>query len=110
MTNNSQEYECSTLNTNDIQSFIEEIAPNLESENASNKRNTGTPEHSEAYLAKEHIPNDNEIDKLSTTSTNKSSDNTHDILVNQMQKVIVEMKKCDNEGFTKEYSVSRHIV
>ena len=108
---NTQEYEFSTLYTNDIQSSAEETTPTLECEIASNERNTGTPENSDAYLAKEHIPNDKEIDKFSTTSTdNKSSDNTHDILVNQMQKVIVTMKKCENEGFKREYTVSRHMV
>ena len=100
----------STLYTNDIQSYIEETTPNMECENASNKRNTRAPENSEAYLAKEQIPNNNKIDKRSSSNYDISSDNTHDILVNQMHKTIVEMKKCDNEGFKREYSVSRHIV
>ena len=108
---NTQDYEFSTFYTNDIQSYIEETTPNLECENASNKRKTGTPENSEAYLAKELIPNDNEIDKRSiTSSVDISSDNTHGILVNQMHQTVVEMKKCDNEGFKREYSVSRDIV
>ena len=107
---NTQEYELSTLYTNDIQSYIEETTPNMECENASNKRNTRAPENSEAYLAKEQITNNNKIDKRSSSNYDISSDNTHDILVNQMHKTIVEMKKCYNEGFKREYSVSRHIV
>ena len=108
---NTQDYEFSTFYTNDIQSYTEETTPKLECENASNKRNTGTPESSEAFLAKEHIPNDNEIDKRSiTSSVDISSGNTHDILVNQMHQTVVEMKKCDKEGFKREYSVSRDIV
>ena len=101
----------STLYTNNIQSYIEETTTNLECENASNKRNTGTPENSEAYLAKEHIPNDNEIDKRSiSSSVDISSDNTHGILVKQMHKTVVEMKKCDNDSFKREYFVSRSMV
>ena len=106
----TQEYEFSTVYTNNIQSSTEETTPNLEYENASNKRKTGTSENSEAYFAKEQIPNDNNSDKRSISNYDISSDNTHDILVNQMHKTIVEMKKCDNEGFKREYSVSRHIV
>ena len=82
----------------------------MECENVSNKRNTGTPESSEAYLAKEQIPNDNIIDKRINSNHDILSDNTHDILVNQMHKTIVEMKKCDNEGLKREYCVSRHMV
>ena len=83
----------------------------MECENASNKRNTGTPDNSEVFLAKEHMPNDKEIDKRSSTGTHDiSNDNTHDILVNQLHKTIVEMRKCENEGFKREYYVSRHMV
>ena len=83
----------------------------MECENASNKRQMGTPENSEAYLAKEHIPNDNEIDKRSfNSSVDISSGNTHDILVNQLHTTIVEMRKCENGGFKREYYVSRHMV
>ena len=106
----TQEYELSTFYTNDIQSYTEETTPTLECENASNKRNMGTPENSEAYLAKEQTPLDNNIDKRISSNRDISSDNIHDILVNQMHKTIVEMKKCDNEGFKREYSVSRQIV
>ena len=80
----------------------------MECENPSNKRKTGTPENSEAYLAKEQIPNDHNIDKRSSSNFDLSSDN--DMLVNQMQKTIVEMKKCDNDGFKREYFVSRNMV
>ena len=108
---NIQEYEFSTLYTNDIQSYIEETTPNLECENVSNERNTRASENNDAYLAKEHISNDNENDKRSiTSSVDISSDNTHDILVNQMHKTIVEMKKCDNDSFKREYFVSRNMV
>ena len=107
----TQEYVFSTLYTNDIQSYIEETTPNMECENASNKRQMRTPENSEAYLAKEHIPNDNEIDKRNfNNNVDISSGNTHDILVNQLHTTIVEMKKCENEGFKREYYVSRHMV
>lgn len=107
----TQEYVFSTLYTNDIQSYIEETTPNMECENASNKRQMGTPENSEAYLAKEHIPNDNEIDKRNFNSNvDISSGNTHDILVNHLHKTIVEMRKCENEDFKREYYVSRHMV
>ena len=107
---NTQEYEFSTFYTNDIQSYIEETTSNLECENASNKRKTGTPENSEAYLAKEQIPNDNIIDKCISSNHDITSDNTHGILVNQMHKTIVELKKCDNDSFKREYFVSRNMV
>ena len=108
---NIQEYAFSTFYTHYIQSYIEETTPNVECENASNKRNTGTPESSEAFLAKEPIPDNNEIYKRSSTGTyDISNDNTCDILVNQLHKTIVEMRKCENEGFKREYCVSRHMV
>ena len=82
----------------------------MECENASNKRKTGTSENSEAYLAKAQISNDNNSDKRSSSNYGISSDNTHVILVNQMHKTIVEMKKCYKQCFKREYTVSRHMV
>lgn len=109
VTNNSEEYVFSTLSTNDIQSsYIQEITPNLECENALLQRDTGRPENSEVYFAKEHISSYKHIDESSTTgSYDICIENLPDILVNQLHETIVEMKKCEDEGFKKEYSVSR---
>lgn len=100
----------STLSTNDIHlSYIHEITPNLECENASLQRDTGRSENSEVYLAKEHISIDKHIDKSSITGSHDICiENIPDILVNQLHQTIVEMKKCEDEGFKREYSVSRH--
>ena len=108
VTNNTQEYGFSTLYANEVQSNIQDITPNLERENASNKRNSGGPASSEVLLGKEHITNDNQVAKCSSaTKYNICSDDTPDILVNKLHQTIVEMKKCDDEAFKKEYSVSR---
>ena len=100
----------STLSTNDIHSsYIHEITPNLACENASLQRDTGRSENSEVYLAKEHISIDKHIDKSSITgSPDICIEDIPDILVNQLHQTIVEMKKCEDEGFKREYSVSRH--
>ena len=111
MTNNTQEYEFSTLYANEVQSNIQEITPILECENASNKRNTGRPESSGEFLAKEHIINDNQVVECCiATKYEICSDYTSDILVNKLHQTIVEMKKCDDEGFKREYSVSRSMI
>lgn len=109
MTNNSQEYVFSTLSTNEIQSsYIHESTPNLECENASLQKDTGRPENSEVYLAKERISSDKHIDKSSINGSHDICiEDIHDTLVNQLHETIVEMKKCEDEGFKKEYSVSR---
>ena len=111
VSNNSQEKDISTLYTSDIQSFEQEITPKLERKNVSIKRNTERQENSEECPEKEHIANDNLIGKCSTTCTCDISDaNTPDILVNQLHETIVEMKKCEDESFKREYSVSRRWI
>nr|XP_022307734.1 uncharacterized protein LOC111113736 [Crassostrea virginica] len=102
MTNNSQEYDVSTLNTNAIHSYEEEIIPELESKNVLIKR----PEENEGCLAKEHIASDNQDDKCSITDTyDLCNENTPDILVSQLHETIVEMTKHKNESFKREYSM-----
>ena len=111
VTNNIQEYEFSTLYANQVQSNIQEITPILECENASNKRNSGRPESSGAFLAKDHVTNDNQVAKCGiATKYEICSDYTSDILVNKLHQTIIEMKKSDDEGFKREYSVSRCMV
>ena len=99
----------SSLSTNDIQSsYIQEITPNLEFENASLQQDMGRPENSEVYLAKEYISSDKHIDKSSITGSHDICiEDIPDILVTQLHQTIVELKKCENEGFKREYSVSR---
>ena len=107
MTNNSQGYDVSTINTNAIHSYEEEITPELESKNVFIKR----PEENEACFAKEHIASDNQVDKCSITSTyDLCNENTPDILVSQLHETIVEMTKYKNESFKREYSVSRRLI
>ena len=103
MTNNSQGYDVSTINTNAIHSYEEEITPELECKNVSIKR----PEENEGCLAKKHIASDNQVDECSITSTyDLCNENTPDILVSQLHEIIVEMTKYKNESFKREYSVS----
>ena len=107
MTNNSQDYDVSTINTNAIHSYEEEITPELECKNVSIKR----PEENEGCLAKEHIASDNQVDNCSITSTyDLCNENTPDILVSQLHETIVEMTKYKNERFKREYSVSRLLI
>ena len=103
MTDNSQGYDVSTIYTNGIHSYEEEITPELECRNVSIKR----PEEIEACLAKEHIASDNIVDKCSITGTYAlCNENTPDILFSQLHETIVEMTKYKNESFKREYSVS----
>ena len=106
MTNNSQGYDVSTINTNAIHSNEEEITPVLESKNVLIKR----PEEIEACFAKENIASDNQVDKCSITGTyDLCNEHTPDILVSQLHETIVEMRKHKNESFKREYSVSRRL-
>ena len=105
-----QEDECSPLYTNVVHSYMyeTEVTPTLECKHASIKRNKERPENSETCISKEHIANDNQVDKCSITSTyDLCNENTPDILVNQLNETIAEMKKFEDKGFKREYSVSR---
>ena len=65
----------------------------------------------EACLAKDHIASDNLIHKCRITSNyDICSENTPDILINQLHKTIVEMAKYKNESFKREYIVSRRLI
>lgn len=111
MTNNCQEYEFSTLYSNVTQSFTEDIAPVMACRNASNERYTEIPESSEVCHEKEHIAKGIQIDTCSITGTfDTCSENSHDKLMNQIHNTIVEMKKCEDMGFKREFSVSRRII
>ena len=108
--NDYQEDQCSPLYTNVVHSYITEVTPTLECKKASIKRNKEREENSETCISKEHIANDNQVDKCSITSTyNIGSENTPDIPVNQLHETIGEMKKFEDKGFKREYSVSRRI-
>ena len=108
--NDYEEDGCSPLYTNVVNSYETEITPTLECENASIKRNKEKPENSEACISKENINNENQVDKCSIISTyDKGGENTPDIPVNQLHETIVEMKKFEDKGFKREYSVSRRI-
>ena len=103
-----QEDECSPLYTNVVHSYETEVTPTLECKHASIKRNKERPENSETYISKEHIANDNQVDECSITSIyDIGSENTPDILVNQLKVTIAELKKSQDKGFKREYSVSR---
>ena len=108
--NDYQEDQCSPLYTNVVHSYITEVTPTLECKKASIKRNKERPENSETCISKEHIADDNQVDKCSITSTyDLCNENTPDILVNQLNETIAEMKKFEDKGFKREYSVSRRI-
>ena len=105
-----QEGECSPLYINVVHSYITEVTPTLECKKVSIKKNMERSENSEACISKEHIADDNQVDKCSITSTyDIDSENTPDILVNQINETIAEMKKFEDKGFKREYSVSRRI-
>ncbi|XP_078328924.1 uncharacterized protein LOC111115260 isoform X3 [Crassostrea virginica] len=83
-----------------------EVTPTLECKKASIKRNKERPENSETWISKEHIANDNQVDKCSITSTyDIDSEKTPNILVNQLNETIAEMKKFEDKGFKREYSM-----
>nr|XP_022307738.1 uncharacterized protein LOC111113741 [Crassostrea virginica] len=104
--NDYEEDRCSPLYTNVVHSYKTEITPMLECENASIKRNMEQPENSEACISKEDLTNENQVDTCSITSIyDIGGENTPDIPVNQLHETIVEMKKFEDEGFKREYSM-----
>lgn len=105
MTNNYQETAYSTIDTNSVHSNEHETEPMLECKNVSIKRKSEEPENIGACFAKEHVVNENQFEKRAVRSSEAP-----DILVNQLHKNIAEMKKCKDEGFKLEYSVSKHMT
>nr|XP_022309643.1 receptor-type tyrosine-protein phosphatase mu-like isoform X3 [Crassostrea virginica] len=104
--NDYQEDQCSPLYTNVVHSYITEVTPTLECKKASIKRNKERPENSETCISKEHITNENQVDKCSIKGTcDIGGENTPDIPVNQLHETIVEMKKLEDKGFKREYSM-----
>ena len=101
----------STVYTNEVQPSEQETTQYFECEDVSIKESTERPEDSEVCLVTEHIANADQVEKCSIASTyDISVENIPDILVNQLHKTIAEMKKCKDESFNREYSVSRHLI
>lgn len=90
---------------------MQESSTNLESENASVKRDTNRPDISEACISNACIAYDNQVEKYNIErSYDICKENAPNILVNQLHETIVEMKKSEEEGFKREYSVSRFMI
>lgn len=81
---------------------MQESSTNLESENASVKRDTNIPDTSEACISNACIANDNHVTKYNIERSYViCKENAPNILVNQLHESIVEMKKKRGRRFQK---------